>query len=923
MHSMKRLTTLVVLAASLLTATFAGSISPAAASDAPGLLDQLTVRTISSRPEMVSGNDALVQVLVPRDASPSGLKIFSDGADITASFNATGGNEHIRQGKVPTGAEGSIIRVTLPGFNDQQLILVNHPLSGPILSGRHLNPLLCNTATAGLGAPQDADCTGNTVVTYHYRTTSNSWQTLADPTGPVPPDIATTTTNNGTVVPYAVATERGTLNRSIYAFSVLIDIGPGSNPNVAGSGFNGTAIFSFGGGCNNTYFQGNSGAGNPNSNVSSGFAYMQSSLNAFGQRCSDAFSAETVSMIKERFIENWGPIDKTIGTGGSGGSMAQQMINNNYPGLLDASNLSNSFLDYAYAANNLMDCMTVGNYVDTAGWSNDEKQAVLGGGVLQTCSTTVASFSGGFWAPDDCPPSVPPGDVYDPLTNPLGLRCTTWDANSNLWGKLPDGKARQVADNVGVQYGLRALLDGQITSAQFLGLNAGAGGLDQDGNPIPERRVADPQALRTAYQYGQLNEGGAGYSSIPAIDNRQYWIETVPNGHQIIHAISMQERMEKSAGGPVPHVIFTSPSGPDTNNGPASIPNARVWGILDKWVDAIQADRSDIDPRIKALNNAPAEATDRCFDGGGNVIAIEKQTINSGTCGSLYPSHLAPRMIAGGPVANDILKCQLKPIDPADYQGQLSAGQLATLAGIFPSGVCDWNVPGVEQTVQTRTWQAWPTGNADSTAPETAVSSGPAPVNAPSTVDFEFSSSQTGSSFECRLGRSETFRPCVSPERYRGLADGAYTFEVRARDGAGNADPTPASVDFRVGPEPVVNVRRNSRVLLRGRTMPRLRRARKQAVPVRCYTTNMDWCRGRVTLRVRGRALGLRHNRRVNIGSRTYTLKRGQRTVRVRIGNRARRIVRNRSRLKVRVITTSRQGNGTFRTANAGRRLRR
>lgn len=923
MNSLKRLTSLVILAVGLLAATFAGNVSPAAAADAPGLLDQLTVRTISSRPEMVSGNDALVQVRVPQGASPTGLRVFVDGSDLTGSFNAVGGNEHLRQGKVPTGADSSSVRVTLPGFNEQQLILVNHPLSGPILSGRHLNPLLCNTATAGLGAPQDADCTGNTVVTYHYRTTSNNWQTLADPTGPVPADIATTTTNSGATVPYAVATERGTLNRSIYTFSVLIDIGPGSNPNVAGSGFNGTAIFSFGGGCNNTYFQGNSGAGNPNANVSSGYTYMQSSLNAFGQRCSDAFSAETVSMIKERFIENWGPIERTIGTGGSGGSMAQQMINNNYPGLLDASNLSNSFLDYAYAAGNLMDCMTVGNYVDTAGWSSAEKQAVLGGGVLQTCSTTVAAFSGGFWAPDDCPPSVPPGDVYDPLTNPLGLRCTTWDANSNLWGKLPDGKARQAADNVGIQYGLKALLNGQITPAQFLGLNAGAGGLDPDGNPIPDRRAADPEALRTAYEYGQLNEGGAGYSSIPAIDNRQYWIETVPNGHQIIHAISMQQRMEDATGGAVPHVIYTSPNGPDNSSGPASIPNAQVWRILDRWAGAIQADRSDISPRIKALNNAPAEATDRCFDGSGNVIAIEKQTINSGTCGSLYPSHLAPRMIAGGPVANDILKCQLKPIDPADYQGQLNSGQLATLAGIFPNGVCNWNVDGVEQTAQTGTWQAWPSGLPDSTAPETAVSSGPAPVDAPPTVDFEFSSSQTGSSFECRLGTSGSFGPCVSPERYRGLTDGAYTFEVRAIDGAGNIDPNPASVGFRVGPAPVVSVRRSSRVLLRGRTIPRLRRARKQAVPVRCYTTNMDWCRGRVTLRVRGRALGLRHNRRVNIGSRKYTLKRGQRTVRVRIGNRARRIVRNRGRLKVRVITTSRQGNGKFRTANAGRPLRR
>jgi hypothetical protein len=85
----------------------------------------------------------------------------------------------------------------------------------------------------------------------------------------------------------------------------------------------------------------------------------------------------------------------------------------------------------------------------------------------------------------------------------------------------------------------------------------------------------------------------------------------------------------------------------------------------------------------------------------------------------------------------------------------------------------------------------------------------------------------------------------------------------------------------------------------------------------------MDFCRGRVTLRARGRALGLRHNRLIGIGSQTYSLRPGQRTVRVRVGNRARNQIRRRGRLQVRVIATSRQGNGSFRTVNTGRRLRR
>lgn len=1150
---MKKLRSRIALSTTLIVASLAATLfggpSPATAAEAPGLLDQLTVRTVSSRPEMVTGGDAIVQVRVPVAADMNDIRVWRGTTNLTGTFESVPGSPRLIQARVETAGEDTVIRAELPGYATQRLTLVDHPRSGPLLSGRHLNPLVCNTATAGLGNPQDGNCTGNTVVTYRYRTTGNAWQILADPTGPVPANIATTTTSEGEMVPFAVATERGTLNRSIYAISTLVDIGPGSDPTVAGEGFNGTALFGFGGGCNNTYFQGNSGGGNPNVNVGDGYAYMQSSLNAFGQRCADAFSAETVSMIKERFIENWGDLDKTIGTGGSGGSMAQQMIANNYPGLLDAINLTNSFMDNAYATGNLMDCAVVDAYVDSAGWTDAEKQAVKGGGVETTCDTTVGAFAGGFFAPADCPASVPAGDRYNPLTNPLGIRCTVWDANSNLWGKLPNGKARQAADNVGIQYGLDALLADQITAQQFIDLNENAGGIDDDGNPTAARRVADPDALEIAYSMGQLNEGSAGYLSTPAIDNRQNWIETVPNGHQTIHALSMRERLEDSAGGPVPHVIYTSPNGPDQDPGPPTIPNSETWAILSDWVDAIQDDTSDTDPRIKALDNAPAAASDRCFDAAGNLMAIEPASLDSGVCGTAYPSHRSPRMIGGAPLANDNLKCELKPVDELDYDGRLSPAQVDEMEEIFPTGVCDWDEPGVGQTSNTRTWRAWPTGQPDGTAPTTTISSAPVPSEAPAVVDFEFSSSETGSQFECRLDSEDeaAFEDCVSPVRYGPLPDDIHKFEVRATDTAGNVgepdamtfgtgDPAPVltvtpgafafgpinvggelgepanfvlsnegtvpvemedvditganpnsfkilpngsscydplafdgtfepgescnvvvifdpagvgpkSADLRIdtnsvtspdllpvtgtglwellpgatvdpgsidfgdrlvgskesrtitltssgtgdlrvdglftsgdaseftvtgndclnrsiatgdscqiqveftptsagtkgaafelrtdapagddttvevtgrGTSPAPTVR-TSRVQI-GPKLPRLRRSKQQAIPIRCFTTNMDFCRGRVTLRARGRALGLRHNRLVGIGSRSFALRPGQRTVRVKLSGRARRAVRTRGRLQVRVIATSRQGSGKYRTVNTGRRLRR
>ena len=57
-----------------------------------------------------------------------------------------------------------------------------------------------------------------------------------------------------------------------------------------------------------------------------------------------------------------------------------------------------------------------------------------------------------------------------------------------------------------------------------------------------------------------------------------------------------------------------------------------------------------------------------------------------------------PRKEAGGPLAANILKCQLKPIDAKDYAVPFSAAERARLKAIFPGGVCDWSKPGVNQT---------------------------------------------------------------------------------------------------------------------------------------------------------------------------------------------------------------------------------
>ncbi len=89
----------------------------------------------------------------------------------------------------------------------------------------------------------------------------------------------------------------------------------------------------------------------------------------------------------------------------------------------------------------------------------------------------------------------------------------------------------------------------------------------------------------------------------------------------------------------------------------------------------------------------------------------------------------------------------------------------------------------------------------DSAAPDTTITSGPTGTTNDSTPTFGFSSSETGSSFECRFD-AVAFAPCSGPGATHTpttpLTDGEHSFEVRATDQAGNVDPSPSSRSFTI-----------------------------------------------------------------------------------------------------------------------------
>jgi glucose/arabinose dehydrogenase/PKD repeat protein len=83
-------------------------------------------------------------------------------------------------------------------------------------------------------------------------------------------------------------------------------------------------------------------------------------------------------------------------------------------------------------------------------------------------------------------------------------------------------------------------------------------------------------------------------------------------------------------------------------------------------------------------------------------------------------------------------------------------------------------------------------GSTDVTPPDTTITSGPSGTSPAIAPSFQFSASETGSSFQCRLDGG-SWATCSSPRALSGLADGSHSFDVRATDQAGNTDASPAS----------------------------------------------------------------------------------------------------------------------------------
>jgi hypothetical protein len=116
----------------------------------------------------------------------------------------------------------------------------------------------------------------------------------------------------------------------------------------------------------------------------------------------------------------------------------------------------------------------------------------------------------------------------------------------------------------------------------------------------------------------------------------------------------------------------------------------------------------------------------------------------------------------------------------------------------YASGYAGLEVNGLEGTMYN-----FRAGNIDNQPPNTTITGGPTGSVNLKDVSFTFTSTESGSSFECSMDGG-SYSACISPKTYLAIGAGTHTFRVRAIDAASNPDPSPAERSFTVTQSPVV-----------------------------------------------------------------------------------------------------------------------
>lgn len=727
--------TLAALVAVLMAGCGGGSGSPApAAPEYPGLPPVVPetptpevpatfrMSLLSSPADRVTGVEALFDIELLDAGAAGRMEVLANGVDHAGAFAIDDRNGHL-VGKVSGLVPGvNQVEVKYGGYV-QRLPLTVYAKTGPVFSGPHREPYMCATSfnrTGGATLTQELDgkCSTKTLVSYFWVSTTGARSGYTP--GAAYAGNMDYLTVNGKTVPYLVRLESGTTNRGWYQTAMLHDYlnEPTPSPTYRANGWNGKLLYTTSGGCRGGWMQQGDGFDTlfDKEWQQRGYAVVSTSLNQSNTNCNDVVGAESALMAKELFTKSYGVPTYTIGlnTGASGGGFQLNEIAENYPGIFDGIITTQAMADvFSSALFKAHDARLLTLYfaqsivapTTTVAFSDAQKLAVTG---LRTVANITATSAEAIRMDPlgEFPATLPFSARYDAASNRGGARSTVYDAYVNVLGKTSEGHALRPIDNVGVQYGLAALNAGTISIDQFLDLNDKIGGLNRDLVRTSSRTVADTDALTRAYRSGRIVSGAGGLAQTAIIDRRD-WTDNAVAGsfYTRIHSFSLRDRLIKANGHADNHVMLSAST-------TGSVTASLTIDQMDAWLVAAQADTTA--GRTKAQKiaaNRPATLKDACWIGGTKTEETQQPT--GGTCGTAYPAGTTPRMAAGGPRADDIVKCQLKAPARADYAVTFNPIQWSRLNLIFASGVCDWTQPGVGQQAPAGTW----------------LSFGPAPAN--------------------------------------------------------------------------------------------------------------------------------------------------------------------------------------------------
>jgi Tannase-like family of unknown function (DUF6351) len=745
----------VVVVAVLASATVLTVTSAAGARSAqgppPGIHDALGLETLSGPPQYVSGGAARIRVVVPASVPLGAAKVEVNGADVTSSFAPDDQAPHALEGVVsglPLGP--STVRATVPGpgnsANDRAtLTLVNYPIKGPMFAGPKQPNFFCSTPAhlAGFsltGPFLDADCSLATRTDYFYRASNNTWKPY-DPAAPRPADMTTTTTSTGQTVDFVIRWERGTIDRFIYTIAVLdpTQSGPSSLPY-----WNRKLIYYFGGGVAIGHYQGSNNQDESRYpyGLGKGYAIAWSTGTKTNTHYNLVLGGETALMVKSRFVTEYDDPEYTVGLGGSGGGIQQYVYGQNHPSLLDGAIPQYSYPDMVTQTIHIGDCELLEHWMDLQVranpaskwrvWSN--RSSLEGLATSDTLPNPYQPLTPWLPAPGstECiagwrglsPLALNPKFGTVPGITPqqqAQIEWTHWDDAVNVYGRDESGFARRTWDNVGVQYGLQALVDGHITPAEFLDLNATIGGwkaskdMVQEGCPyvtaacpsdvdvwsarnmnpvgpngIAPRSEGSIDAMQAAYRSGLVFDGNI---EIPIIDWRHY-LDGELNMHNARQSFAARARLLAHDGDASNQVIWFT----DARPARASDQTPMALAVMDQWLENIRAR-----PEVDVAGNKPSDAVDRCFatdgtplDAGPGVWSGILDGGPLGACAARFPIHGTSRTVAGGPFDEELYKCKLQPVAAAIAHGlygswQPSGTERARLEEIFPTGVCDYS----------------------------------------------------------------------------------------------------------------------------------------------------------------------------------------------------------------------------------------